>query len=58
MKETSDVTKTPHAPLPVKMRVPIGIVILLLAPFVQREWLSPFLTSMFGEFIRSGASRP
>jgi protein-S-isoprenylcysteine O-methyltransferase Ste14 len=56
MKETSD-TLFQNPGLRrflVKMRVPIGIVvILLLAPFVKREWLlAGFLTSMFGEFIQ------
>jgi protein-S-isoprenylcysteine O-methyltransferase Ste14 len=56
MKETSD-TLFQNAALRrflVKMRVPIGIVvILLLAPFVQRQWLAAgFAVSMLGELIQ------
>lgn len=56
MKETSD-SWFQHPGLRrffVRMRVPIGaIVIVLLAPFVQRDWLlAGFVVSMFGEFIQ------
>ena len=38
----------------VRMRVPIVVLaVVLLAPFVRREWLLPgFLVSMFGELIQ------
>ena len=56
MKETSDTLfQNPRLRrFLVQMRVPIGIVvILLLAPFVRREWLlAGFLVSMLGEFIQ------
>ncbi len=56
MKETSD-TLVQHPGMRrflVKMRVPIGIVVIvLLAPFVQRQWLlAGFAVSMLGEFIQ------
>lgn len=56
MKETAD-TLVQHPGLRrflVKMRVPIGIiVIVLLAPFVQPQWLlAGFVVSMLGEFIQ------
>jgi protein-S-isoprenylcysteine O-methyltransferase Ste14 len=56
MKPTSD-TLVQHPGLRrflVKMRVPIGIVVIvLLAPFVQRQWLlAGFVVSMLGEFIQ------
>jgi protein-S-isoprenylcysteine O-methyltransferase Ste14 len=56
MKETSDTLfqKPGLRRFLVKMRVPIGIVVIvLLAPFVQREWLAAgFAVSMFGELIQ------
>jgi protein-S-isoprenylcysteine O-methyltransferase Ste14 len=56
MKQTSDAL-VQHPGLRrflVKMRVPIGIVVIvLLAPFVQRQWLlAGFVVSMLGEFIQ------
>ncbi len=56
MKETSD-TLVQHPGMRrflVKMRVPIGIVVIvLLAPFVQRQWLlAGFVVSMLGELIQ------
>jgi protein-S-isoprenylcysteine O-methyltransferase Ste14 len=56
MKETSDAWFQ-HPGLRrfvVRMRVPIAaLVIVLLAPFVKREWLlAGFVVSMLGEFIQ------
>jgi protein-S-isoprenylcysteine O-methyltransferase Ste14 len=56
MKETSD-TLVQHPGMRrflVRMRVPIGIVVIvLLAPFVQRQWLlAGFVVSMLGELIQ------
>ena len=57
MKQTSDgLFQHPGLrSLLVKLRLPLFIVVLLLvAPFVRREWLlAGFVVSMFGLFIQT-----